>query len=471
AQVFPGALTPDLGLRGKLEGRLVLGSEGADLAIREGRLRFQDFHARLGGNLSIPSGTAELSGILTPQLERQPAAAGQDSPYAALTLVDFRNGRAALAGALLDGKPIDELAGEFQLENGLLTLRAAKASLAGGEARMTGTVDFKPLAPAARLRLALRNMPLSLANDEMAEYLSFEKGELSLPADPSQPAEMAFSGFSEAEILQTLRLGNFNFATGPVTLSTGPVLNAELDKARGLMRQDVSGGGKTRVITLTSVTGSANAAGDGILAIPAERPILVTGDNTGDFRVQGRVSGDRSLDLDFFVAGKLENLIGFTLPNIIPNLRNDSDESKSRFMERMNRNAAAGHYVVKVSGSLDSPNLSGIGLLAGRFLTDIVAAAPAEILGGAVDLVKNAPGALINAPQNLGRGLGRVLGGLRPEGAAEPAPAPDVSREEAPVPPPPSSPPSSPPQPPEEPGPGQGDQPQRRFRLPLPPPR
>lgn len=214
----------------------------------------------------------------------------------------------------------------------------------------------------------------------------------------------------------------------------GPVLNEQLDKARAIMKQETTGD-SVRVITLTSIDGSASAAGNGIISFPQDRPINVIGDNTGDFRVSGVVSADHTLNLDFFVAGKLENLIGFSLPNLIPNLRSGTDEQKSRFMNRMNENAAKGHYKVTVTGPLDRPNLDGIGALAGRFLTDIFAAAPAEIIGGLLELgkdtpgalkdlgvgaaetllnpgqtLKNAPGNIISAPKNLGKGLGRMFG-------------------------------------------------------------
>ncbi|MDR1534776.1 MAG: hypothetical protein LBU64_06720 [Planctomycetota bacterium] len=436
AMVFPGVLTPDLGLRGRVEGLLKISGGASDLRVEKGSVRFQDFQARLGGSdFSIPAGSADLEAILALRLDR--VSPVPESPYAALGLVDARDGRGSLSGAVLDGIPIRTLAGEFQLENGLLTLKSGRAVLgdeAGGEAKAAGRIDFNSPAPAVDLRLSIGNLPLSLANSQLEDYLYFEKGALNLPADPSQSAGVSFSGFSEDEILRTLRLDNFIYATGPVVLHTGNILNAELDKAKGLMHQEVREESQSRVITLLSLSGSAAAAGDGNIIFPPDRPIQVTGDNTGDFRVQGRVAADHTMDLTFHVTGKLENLIGFSLPNLIPNLRSGSDEDRRGFMTKMNQNAAAGHYSVHVTGNLEAPNLSGISLLVTRFLADIVAAAPAQIIGGALDLVKDAPGALINAPKNLGRGLGRVFG-LPEEGGTESPAAPPSGSPPAETPP------------------------------------
>ncbi|MDR1520190.1 MAG: hypothetical protein LBU23_08635 [Planctomycetota bacterium] len=413
ALVFPGVLKPDLELRGRVEGALKAAGNASDIRIGEGGVRFQDFQVKAGGiGLAIPSGTAILDAVLSLRLDRSSVAAGTVSPYAALRLVDVRDGRASLAGAVLDGKPVDVLSGEFQLESGVLTLKSGQAALgggAGGEARAAGKVDFNSPAPAVEVRLAARNVQLALVNSQLVDYMIFVDGALNLPADAGQTAGVAFSGFSEDEILKTLRLDNFSFATGPITLNTGPVLNAELDKARGLMRQEVLADGESKVITLKSVTGLAAAGGDGVISFTASHPIRVEGDNTGDFQVEGRVSADHTMDMDFYVIGKLENLIGFSLPNLIPNLRSNPDEARG-FMVKMNQNAANRHYKVNVSGRLDAPNLSGIGLLAGVFLKDMFAAAPAQIIGGVLNLAKDAPGTIINAPQNITRNLGKIFG-------------------------------------------------------------
>ncbi|MDR2392438.1 MAG: AsmA family protein [Planctomycetota bacterium] len=414
ALVFPGILAPEMGLKGSVEGAIGMSGNVSAVRIGEGKVTFRDFQIRLGENdLSAPAGTAGLDATLSIRLERAAAVQAADSPYAPLRFVDIADGAASLAGAVLDGKPIEVLRCEFQLEDGLFTLKSGEARLGGqedGEASASGRIDFKPAAPAVTLRLAGRNIPLSQVNSQLADYLSFGKGILNLPAEIGQTAGVSFSGFSEDGILGTLRLDNFTFATGPVSLTTGPILNSELDKARGLMHQEVTEGNKSRTITLTSVSGMAVAAGDGVISFPAEHPINVVGDNTGDFRVQGIVSADHSMNMDFYVVGKLENLIGFSLPNIIPNLRSGTDEEKRGFMAKMNQNAAKGHYMVNVSGNLERPNLSGIGLLAGRFVTDIVAAAPAQVIGGVLNLARDAPGAIIGAPGNIGRNLGRVFG-------------------------------------------------------------
>ncbi len=422
---FPGLVPADLALAGRLDGSFKAGGNADDIRVGEGAVRFQGFQAKPGGiDVAIPSGAAAFGATIALALNNP---VGQPSPYDVLKLFNLRDGQASLTGARLRDRNIKTLAGAFQLQNGLLTLSSGRLEMDdGGGAAADGTVDFNQPAPAANLRLTLRNAHLADVNPELKDYLEFQSGVVNLPAAQGQAASVAFQGFSEDEILRTLRLDNFTFATGPVTIHTGPVLNSELDKAKTLMKQEMSHAGEVRVITLTSVTGLAQASGNGVIVIPVDRPIQVVGDNTGDFRVQGTVSADHTLNLDFFVVGKLENLIGFSLPNIIPNLRSGTDEEKSRFMAKMNQNAAAGHYKVNVSGSLQQPNLSGIGELAGRFIADMVVAAPAQIIGGVLELGKDAPGAslnapktIVNAPKNITKGLGNILGVYRDQGGAE----------------------------------------------------
>lgn len=424
-RVFPGLISPELGLRGRMDGTFKAGGDARDIRVSEGQVRFQGFAAQLSGQtIAIPSGTADFNAVVALMLR---PLSGPATPYDMVKMFDIRDGRASLTGASLNNRPVEALSGSFQLQNGLLTLGGGRLAVAGGGGALAeGTVDFNSAAPVANLRLALQNFPLAEINSDVADYMTFQSGVISLPATgQGQMVGIAFQGLDTKEILRTLRLDNFTFATGPVEINTGPILNAELDKARGLMRQEVKESGKVRVITLKSMSGSAVAVGDGIIRIPQDRPIVVVGDNTGDFQVSGSLSADYALNLDFYVMGKLENLIGFSLPNLIPNLRAGSDEERNRFMVKMNQNAAAGRYRVNISGTVEQPNLSGIGELAARFLVDIMTAVPGQILGGSLDLVKDAPGAVLrvpgailtdpigsvlNAPRNVGRGLGSVFG-------------------------------------------------------------
>ena len=438
ALVFPGAVPADLGLMGKIAGAFTAAGDVNNIQVQQSAVQFQGFQAHLGGvEMAIPSGTANFGGNLALVLDAQMTG----SPYDVLKFVNVAGGQAALTGAHVLGRAVNSMTSAFNLQNGVLALQSAELSIAEGDGAAaggvsaTGSVDFNSYAPAVNVRLAVRNMPLSIVNQDLADYLQFHSGVVNMPAAQGQAANIAFNGLSEDEILRTIRLDGFTFATGPVTIHTGPVLNAELNKARGLMRMEATNTGEAKVITLTSLTGTATAAGNGVIVIPSENPIEVIGDNTGDFRVQGSVSADHTMDLTFFVAGKLENIIGFTLPNLIPNIRSGTDEEKNKFMAKMNENAAAGHYSVRITGPLDRPNLSGIGELAGRFVADIFKAAPGQIIGGAVDLVKDAPGTLknlgvdaagailnapetivnapktvINAPKNITKGIGRMFG-------------------------------------------------------------
>ena len=125
-------------------------------------------------------------------------------------------------------------------------------------------------------------------------------------------------------------------------------------------------------------------------------------------------------------------------------MRQQSEEDQGQFFRRLNQNAAAGNYKVRVSGPLDNPAISGIPELIARIIADITLAAPFAVVGGLVNLGKDAPGALINAPRNVGRGIGNMLGNLTgnaPQGdaagdgsvAAEDAPQQPDAAPEAPA--------------------------------------
>ncbi len=426
--VFPGVVPADLGLAGRIDGQFKAGGDTNDIRVDQGLVSFQNFTVTPGNSVfAIPSGAANFGATVALQLN-QPASTG--SPYDVFKLFTIQNGQVTLTGAQLQSRPINTLSSTFNLQNGILTLTNAQMAVEGTEgtsAVAAGTVDFNTAAPAVNVQLAVRNFPMAEVNPEIAEYMQIQSGLVNLPAS-GQAAGVSFQGLSENEILSTLRLENFNFATGPVVDLTGPVLNAELDKARALMKQDVSGD-NVRTISFQSISGTVAANGDGRIVIPGSAPIIVVGDNTGDFKVQGHVLANHTMDMDFFITGKLENLIGFSLPSIIPNLRSGSEADRRSFMDTLNKYAAEGRYKVKMSGSLDNPDLSGIGQVARHFLTDIMRAAPGQVLGGVLELGKDAPGAvldaagailnpenitnpsnIIKAPVNIGRGIGRAFG-------------------------------------------------------------
>ncbi|MCL2001203.1 MAG: AsmA-like C-terminal region-containing protein, partial [Planctomycetes bacterium] len=417
ALTFPGLIPADFGLTGRIDGSFQAGGGSDDIRVSEGRMRFQGFQAKPGGfDVAIPSGTATFDAAVALALN---APINQPSPYDALKLFNIRNGQAALTGAQFKGQNVNTLSGSFQLQNGLLTLLSGNMEVDdGGAAAINGTVDFNRPAPAVNLSLMAHNIQLANANPTLHEYMEFQSGSVNLPAAQGQAAGVSFQGFSEDEILHSLRLENFTFTTGPVTIHTGPVLNEELDRATSrLMKQEMGGTGQARLITLNSVSGVVQAAGNGVITIPADNPIQINGNNTGDFRVQGVISADQTLNLDFFIVGKLENLFGTTMPSIIPSFRSGGEEERSRFMTRMNQNAAAGHYRVNISGPWGQPNLAGIGLLAGRFIADMAMAVPGQIVGG-----------VVSTPGNIVRGIGSLLGAGGSQASEHPeADQPDLS--------------------------------------------
>lgn len=405
AKVFPGVIPAEMALTGRIDGALRAGGDAGNVQIHQGEVRFQNFRAVPTGDLevTIPSGAAVLGATMAFHF----AGASTGSPFDIFRMIDVRDGKASLTGAQVRGKQVSNMSSTFQLEKGVLTLHNAQVALgdgAEGSVLMNGVVDFNGAQPSVNTRLALRNIPLAEFNSEVKDFMSIEQGIMNLPAQEGQAASVAFVGMSEDDILRTLKLDNFNFATGPIKLHTGPVLNQELDKARGLMRQKIDSGNKSREITLKSITGTAQAGGNGVITFPESDPINVLGDNTGDFRIYGSVRADHTLSLRAMVAGGLERLIGFTLPNLIPSLRQNPEES-NRFMAKMNENAAKGNYGINIKGNLDSPDISGISDLAVRFISDMATALPGQLIGGVLDLGKDAPQAL----KNLGEG---VVGGI-----------------------------------------------------------
>lgn len=416
----------DLGLSGSVNGGIQAGGEGQNIRISQGVVNFKDFRALPSPDLEvlIPSGAANFSAVVGAHFDR-PATG---SPYDILRMVDVREAQAALSALSVRNKPISGVNTAFQLENGILSVSSATLGFGQGNVVANAVVDFNSPAPAVRAQFAMRNFPLSEVNDEIKDFMTVQSGLLQIPAQGNATG-VSFVGLSEDEILQTLRLENFNFATGPVVIHTGPALNEELDKARSIMRQQTVGGSGVREITFSGITGTALAAGDGYIVFPEDSPITLVGDNTADFQARGRVVADHTMDMKVMVAGKMENLIGFTIPNIIPNLGGADSNS---LMERMNASAAKGRYGVHVKGSLSSPDISGIGALARQFLMDLLN--PAQILGGVINLGKDTPGAILdlggnvvegllnpadtvkNAPENVVKGLGQMFGVTRDRG-------------------------------------------------------
>lgn len=403
AALAPSIIPPELGLAGRMDGAFTAAGDSNDIRIGEGVVQFQGFRATPAADvpLTIPSGSANFTGSLGLNLN----APMTGSPYDALKLVNVHNGQASVTGAVLRDKTINEMGAAFQLENGVLTIQSARVSIgggAGGNIAANGVVDFTPHAPAVNVRLAMQNIPLSEFNSEISDFMSIQSGVLNVPAQ-GQSIGVAFAGFSEDEILQTLRLENFSFATGPVLLHTGPVLNAELDKARAILKMDSSKDG-VREISFSSITGTAVANGTGIIVIPDEAPINLIGENTADFRARGNIKSDHTMDMKVMVTGKMENVISFSLPNIIPTLRGGSEDS-NKLLNSMNASAAKGDYGVHVKGNLAQPDISGIGALAGQLLKDILKSSGGQIIGGVLDLGKDTPGALLNLGGNVVEGV------------------------------------------------------------------
>lgn len=431
--VFPGVVSADTGLAGKIDGQFKIGGNTNDIRVEQGLVAFQGFQVVPGGTkLSIPSGSANFGANIALQLNAG-ASGAPPSPYDAFTLFTVRNGQATLTGAEFQDRPINAMSASFELQGGILALNNAQFTVEGNDgaaAMASGTVDFNSAAPVVNLQAAVRNFPLAEVNPEIEEFMTIESGVFNLPSS-GQAARITFRGFSEDEILATLRLDNFNFATSPIVLHTGPKLNAELNTARVILRTQPKPDSEAIIITLKGITGTVTAEGNGRIVIPESNPINVIGDNTGDFRAYGEVLANRTMNINLLIAGKLENLIGFNLPNLIPDLRAGSDEDRRSFMNAMNKYADEGRYKVALSGDLENPALSGIGEVARHFLTDMLrsVAGPGQIIGGVVDLGKDAPGAvldaagailnpdnirhpenIIKAPVNIGKGLGRVFG-------------------------------------------------------------
>ncbi len=415
-RMFPGLLPPEMAVAGGVEGMMRAGGAVDDIRIGEAAVRFSNFRVRPSPALevAIPSGIATFSADVGLHFSGRPSAA----PHAILRMFDIRNGQADVKGALVRNKPVNEMSTAFQLEQGVLTLHHARLQVghngAEGDVVTNGVVDFNGEVPTVNSRVAIRNLPMAEFNDEIKQFFEITQGVLHIPAAAQGGAAgVAFAGFAEDEILRTLRLDNFTFSTGPLELITGPALNAELDRARNLMRQEIHGD-KARRISFTSVTGSAHADGTGVIVIPAEKPIRLDGDNTGDFAAHGVVTAEHTMDVKVMVVGKLERLIGFTVPNLVPHIRTNQEEH-SRFMDRMNQNAAKGHYGVTVRGNLENPDISGIGQLAGVFLKDIVTSIPAELFGGLLGAGKDAPQNLRELGQNVVGGI--VSGDVNPRDA------------------------------------------------------
>ncbi len=403
ALVFPGVMPGDLGLAGRMDGTLRAGGDANNIDITQAAVNFQQFAAKPSGDMeiSIPNGGVTLGGSVSLHMNGKSTG----SPYDALTLFDLRNGTAAVRGLSIRGKAVNEMSSAFSLANGVLTIDSARITVGDGSeggVQAQGRVDFSSAQPAVSMRLALRNIPLAEVNSEIADYMQIKSGNINLPAQTGQAFGVSFAGLDEDSILRTLSLENFNFATGRVVMETGPALNAELDRARVIMKQNRSGN-ESRILTFSRIEGTANARGDGVIEFPESAPINLIGEDTGDFRAQGTVHADHTMNIRAMVAGKIENLIGFTLPNIIPNLLvGGGNDTGNRLMDSLNASAAQGKYGVNVTGPLEGPDISGIGALAGQFLQDIL---KSQLLGGVTNLAKDAPQAILNLGSQVVDGL------------------------------------------------------------------
>ncbi len=415
ATVFPGIIPGDMGLTGAIEGQFSAAGDTSNLKVQEGIVRLTGIQAQPGGlNLNIPQGNATFGGVFS--LNPIGTYAEDGSGFVPLRMFNITGGSASLSGAQVEGRNVTDLSARAQLNNGVFALESARLVLSGqpqGTLTASGTVDFNNSVPAVSLNFSAVSLPLAQLSAELADFVVIDSGYVNIPANTGSTASIAFAGLSEQAILSTLRAQNLSFATGPVRLNTGPKINAELDRARLLLRQEAKGdNSEDRIFTFQSISGTIEAGGNGVIHFPQGSPIRVIGDNTGDFAIYGTVSANRMIDLEAMVAGKLEKILTFSLPSIIPNLRQQSADQQNQFMTRMNQNAANGHYKLRISGSFDALQISGIGELVARIITDIPLAAPFAVIGGVLNLGKDLPGAVLNAPANITQGIGGVLGAI-----------------------------------------------------------
>lgn len=415
AAVFPGIIPPNVSVTGSVEGQFSAAGDTSNLTVQEGIVRLANIQARPGSiTINIPQGNATFGGVFS--LNPAGTYAEDGSDFVPLRMFNINGGSASLTGAQIEGRNVTDLSARFQLQRGVFTIEGARFVLSGqpeGTATASGTVDFNSASPAVNVSFSAVSLPLAQLSKELTDFVDIESGYVNVPASTGSAANVAFVGFSEQEILNTLRTQNLSFATGPVRLATGPVINSELDRARLLLRQEPKGDNSDdRIFTFQTISGTINAGGNGVISFPQESPIRVIGENTGDFAIYGVVNANRTIDLEAMVAGKLENILTFSLPSIIPNLRQQSADQQNQFMARMNQNAANGHYKLRISGPLTSPQISGIGELVARIITDIPLAAPFAVIGGVLNLGKDLPGAVLNAPQNITQGIGGVLGAI-----------------------------------------------------------
>lgn len=431
AMVLPSIIPTDLGLSGRIDGTLRAGGNANDITIQTGVVRFSNFTAAPSPTLeiTIPNGQANFGGNINLHMSSRPLG----HPWDILRQLNIMNGQASLTGMHAYGKAVNEFSTTFQLENGLATLRSARVTIGDGSEgsiMLSGTADFNRPDPAVNVRLALQHIPLHEFNSEITDYLQVKSGVLNIPGQNGQSAGIAFAGFDKDQILRTIRLDNFTIGTGRVEMETGPVLNVELDKARMIMKQNTTDN-RTRRITFSSITGTFLAAGDGVIHMPQEQPLTLTGEDTADFRAFGSVFANHTMDVRVMIAGKIENLIGFTIPNLIPGLSSTTTNITNRLMASMNESAAKGKYGVQVRGPLVSPDISGISALAGQFIADILKSGLVDGLlgslgkdlpsgvGGIVgdlltdpkDALKNLPENLLKSPDGPIKGLEQMFGG------------------------------------------------------------
>ncbi|MDR3210882.1 MAG: AsmA family protein [Planctomycetota bacterium] len=427
AGVFPGLVPSDLGLAGRVDGEFQASGNTQSLTLEKGQLNLRDLKVLPDGlNLSSSTGTAVFQATLG--LNPPGSYRLDDSDYAFLRAFNLAGGAARLDGATVYGQPLNTFEVAFQLITGQLRLDALQVGIAGepgesgGRVKVAGQVDFNSAVPAVDIRLGVVTLPLKQFSPEFKEFFTINSGILNLPPTQGENAAVAFRGLTLPEVLASIKLDNFRFATGPLVVETGPEINAQLDHARSLLKMEAKEPNSSdRVFSFTSITGSVVATGQGGLTIPGDAPLYLTGDNTGDFLVRGDIRADQTLQLEAMLANHLEKVLAFSLPSLIPNLSNQPRDEQSQFMNRMNANAQAEHYKLKVTGPMDSPAIGGIPELVGRMLTDIPLAAPFAVIGGVVNLGRNVTG-------GLGRGVGGLIGNLaNPGGQSDAAASPDAS--------------------------------------------
>ncbi|MCC8165991.1 MAG: hypothetical protein LIQ31_07540, partial [Planctomycetes bacterium] len=147
SRVFPGIVSPDLGVTGQIEGTLRAAGNASDIQVQEGAVRFANFAVQPNREfqIAIPNGAATFGASVA--LRTDSPTPG--TPFDMFHMMDIRNGQASLQGAQILGRNVDDMSATFSLENGILTLGGARVLIGNGSENFQagGTVDFNTTAP------------------------------------------------------------------------------------------------------------------------------------------------------------------------------------------------------------------------------------------------------------------------------------------------------------------------------------